>query len=92
MRSFAYAQDDRSLLDPDVGGLHDLRPLRHLRAQESRELFGRRADAVGAEVGELGLDVFNAHDLRDFVMQALQRGRRRAGRRDQGVPFGDMKF
>ena len=57
MRSFAGARDDRSLLDPDVGGFHDLRPLRHLGAQEGREFFRGRADGVGAQVGELGLDV-----------------------------------
>ena len=48
------------LLDLDVGGLHDLGPLGHLGAQEGGEFVGRRADRVGAEVGELRLHLFGA--------------------------------
>ena len=51
---------------------------------------GVEPTASAPRSANLALMSVHAHDLRHLGVQALQHGRRRAGRGDQGVPFGDL--
>src|SRR3569623_577024 len=73
-------------VEPDIRVLADLRPLLLLSRDELRELLGRAAAVLGAELVELVLHVLNREHLVEVLVHAPDDGRVHLGGAGQAVP------